>query len=403
MKKTIYNCLLSCVLVVCYACKDDVSETVNRRTVLVYMAADNSLSSFADDDFNEMMEGFAEIDNNADNLIVYLDDKTKPQLIRILRNNVGKVVRQVIWTYDEQNSVDVKVMQEILSRTFNNFPANSYGLVLWSHGDGWGPPDWKVTSRSFGQDGSDKMNISDLRNVLEDYHFDFILFDACFMQTVEVAYELRACSDYFIGSPTEIPGPGAPYQILVKSMFATCNTEETAIDIARNYYDFYALKYNGGQGSSNQNWTGGVSVSVVKSAELVPLAAATQNIFTQYLNSETVIYTPDIMCYDPLRFSSYDPLRFSSYYYDIDSFIYSLTGDDNADYTFWHMAFENAVPYFETTEKNYSMYGGGGMFSMKNATGLSIYIPKKNLTDINAFYATYQWYTAAGWDATELF
>ncbi|KAA6340414.1 Clostripain [termite gut metagenome] len=395
MKKTIYNCLWSCVLVVFYACKDDVTETINGRTVLVYMAADNSLSSLAGNDFEEMMEGFAEVDNDADNLIVYLDDKTKPQLIRILKNNVGKVVRQVIWTYDDQNSVDVKVMQEILSRTFNNFPAKSYGLVLWSHGDGWGPPDWKKTSRSFGQDGNDKMNISDLRNILESYHFDFILFDACFMQTVEVAYELRACSDYFIGSPTEIPGPGAPYQILVKSMFATCSTEETAIDIARNYYDFYALKYKEGQGSSNQNWTGGVSVSVVKSTELIPLAVATKNIFTQYLNREIVVDISGIMCYDPLRYPSY--------YYDIDSFIHSLTEDNNTDYTLWHTAFENAVPYFETTEKNYSMYGGGGMFSMKNATGLSIYIPNKNLKDINAFYATYQWYTAAGWDETELF
>ncbi|KAA6322326.1 hypothetical protein EZS27_028116, partial [termite gut metagenome] len=213
----------------------------------------------------------------------------------------------------------------------------------------------------------------------------------CFMQTVEVAYELRACSDYFIGSPTEIPGPGAPYQTLVKFMLATGSTEKTAIDIARNYYDFYALKYNGGKGSSNQNWTGGVSVSVVASAALEPLAVATKNIFTCYLKSETVIALSDIMCYDPLRYPSY--------YYDIDSFIRSLTEDDadDTDYALWHTAFENAVPYFDTTDKNYSAFGSRGMFSMKNATGLSGYIPSKNLTEINAFYATYQWYTAAGW------
>jgi hypothetical protein len=212
------------------------------------------------------------------------------------------------------------------------------------------------------------------------------------MQTVEVAYELRACSDYFIGSPTEIPGPGAPYQTLVKSMFAIGSTEKTAIDIAQNYYDFYASKYNEGKGSSNQNWTGGVSVSVVASAALEPLAVATNHIFTQYLKAETFINISDIM--------RYDPLRSPSYYYDIDSFIRSLTGG-NSDYTFWHTAFENAVPYFETTDKNFSAYGG--MFSMKNTTGLSIYIPNTNLKDINLFYATYQWYTAAGWDKTGQF
>jgi hypothetical protein len=264
-------------------------------------------------------------------------------------------------------------------------------LVLWSHGEGWLPYQ-KKTSRSFGQDGDDKMNISDLRNALRSYHFDFILFDACFMQAVEVAYELHTCSDYFIGSPTEIPGPGAPYQSIVKSMFAVGNTEETAIGIARDYYDFYAFRYNGGKGSSNQNWTGGVSISVVKSAELEQLAVATKNIFTQYLNSETLINIFGIICYDPLR-----PL---SYYYDIESFIHSLTGDDT-NYTLWYMAFENAVPYFETTDKNFSAYGG--MFSMKDTKGLSIYIPNKSLTETNTFYSTYKWYTAAGWDKTGQF
>ena len=43
------------------------------------------------------------------------------------------------------------------------------------------------------------------------------------MQSVEVAYELRDCSEYFIGSPTEIPGPGAPYKAVVPEMFTETN------------------------------------------------------------------------------------------------------------------------------------------------------------------------------------
>ena len=46
-------------------------------------------------------------------------------------------------------------------------------------------------------------------------HFDFIMFDACFMMSVEVAYEVRNYTDYYIGSPTENPGPGAPYDKVV--------------------------------------------------------------------------------------------------------------------------------------------------------------------------------------------
>ncbi|KAA6318178.1 hypothetical protein EZS27_031781 [termite gut metagenome] len=361
------------------------------RTVLVYLAADNSLSSFSEKDMDEMMEGVAEMDDESDNLIVYVDNYSgKPQLVRLKKDKTGVGAKEVIWTYENQNSVNVTVMKEVFSRVFTDFPAEGYGLVLWSHGEGWLPATSRATSRSFGQDGSLKMNISDLHEVLKDYHFDFILFDACFMQSVEVIYELRDCSDYFIGSSTEIPGPGAPYQNTVKAMFADKST--VAVDVAQSYYGYYADRYNGGTNNSNNNWTGGVSISIVKSDGLEPLAEATNGIFTRYLNNQTTIDASEIMCYDPLRSPSY--------YYDMDSFIGSLTGG-NMDYTAWRKAYRNAVFYFETTGENYSAYGG--MFSMEGAEGLSIYIPKKNLTSANAFYRSYAWYTAAGWDKTGLF
>ena len=56
------------------------------------------------------------------------------------------------------------------------------------------------------------------------------------MQSVEVAYELRDCSEYFIGSPTEIPGPGAPYKGVVPEMFDETNL---ATNIAEAYYGYY--------------------------------------------------------------------------------------------------------------------------------------------------------------------
>jgi hypothetical protein len=360
--------------------------------VLAYLAADNSLSPFSEKDMEEMMEGVLEMEDEADNLIVYVDNqKGDPRLVRLVKDETGAGVQEeVICTYISQNSVDVKVMKEVFSQVFTDFPAGGYGLVLWSHGEGWLPAPSRATSRSFGQDGSAKMNISDLYEVLKEYHFDFILFDACFMQSVEVLYELRDCSDYFIGSPTEIPGPGAPYQNTVKALFADKST--VAVDVAQSYYEYYAAKYNGGKNNANDNWTGGVSVSVVKSDGLEPLAEVTNDLFTRYLGSSTAIDASGIMCYDQLRSPSY--------YYDMDGLIGSLT-EGNADYAAWQGAYEDAVVYFETTEKNYSAYGG--MFSMEGAAGLSTYIPKKSATSTNAFYSLYAWYTAAGWNQTGLF
>lgn len=82
------------------------------------------------------------------------------------------------------------------------------------------------------------MNISDLHEALSVApHFDFMLFDACYMQSVEVIYQLRDRTDYFIGSPTEIPGPGAPYEAVVPALFSQDKPE---INIAESYYTVYA-------------------------------------------------------------------------------------------------------------------------------------------------------------------
>lgn len=90
------------------------------------------------------------------------------------------------------------------------------------------------------------------------------------MQSVEVVYELKEHADYIIGSPTEIPAPGAPYQKVVPAMFAN---NASATDIAKAYFEFYAdenlytgkLPYNWGLGDP---WTAGVSVSVVNTSML---------------------------------------------------------------------------------------------------------------------------------------
>ena len=70
------------------ACSSSDKEEVTppaKRTVLVYMAAENSLSSYAQQDINEMIKGVKKI-SKWDHLIVFVDraSKTeKPFLIRL--------------------------------------------------------------------------------------------------------------------------------------------------------------------------------------------------------------------------------------------------------------------------------------------------------------------------------
>ena len=115
------------------------------------------------------------------------------------------------------------------------FPAQQYGLVLWSHADGWLPPtstDYggygsplATTHRplSFGIDsGPDghmgntgaEMAVDDIARAVHraGLHLRYIFMDCCLMQTLETAYALRQVCDYITASPAPIPGSGANYE-----------------------------------------------------------------------------------------------------------------------------------------------------------------------------------------------
>lgn len=383
------------VLVACnHNDEPDPVQEEDLRTVLVYIAADNSLTSFAADDIAEMVSGFAAVDADKNNLLVYVDTQSaKPFLYQITKDSKGAVVKKVLYEYEEQNSVYPTVMAEVYNRVFSAFPAKSYGLVLWSHGDGWLPSPSnisasKASTRWFGQDGTSYMDISSLNTALNSApHFDFILFDACFMQSVEVAYELKDRADYFIGAPNEIPGPGAYYTELVPAMFSQVN--DLASTVAHGYYDYYAAKYTGQLGS-NANWTMGVTVSVLKSSEVQALAAATAAILPKYITNGSAINVSSIYSYEPR----------STYYYDLKGLVQSLTSTvDQASFSTWSTAFDLAVPMHLTTDSTYSDYPKV-MVSMSGSNGLSAYIPRSSYVSLNTFYHSYAWYSAAGWSST---
>lgn len=151
MKKIKILSLLVCLIALFTACHDEEDKTnYGSRTVLVYIAGDNSLSRFASEDLNEMIEGMQSVDDNRNNLLVYMDKGSNPKLIR-LRKDKDVVVQDVIATYDAQNSVDVDVMKNVFTTAFSHYPADSYGVVFWSHGDGWLPYN-NPSTRWWGQD-----------------------------------------------------------------------------------------------------------------------------------------------------------------------------------------------------------------------------------------------------------
>ncbi len=401
MRLKLYTLLCASFLFLFTSCNQDddpVPPEAGSKTVLVYIVADNSLASFAKEDVEEMIEGMKLVGSSSCNLLVYQDDRNTPVLFRIAKDKKGNVEKEVIKEYAEQVSTDVSVMKEVMHRAFYEYPADSYGLVYWSHADGWIPyPVPSASTRWIGQDkgaGQDnRMNISDLVTVLDDNmpHFDFIMFDACFMMSVEVAYAVRDYADYYMGCPTENPGPGAPYDKVVPYMFKP----GAANQMAEAYFNHYNEKYNGGSGMSNTNWTGGTSVCVVKTDALAELAAVTKQMISEGVDDDNVSLRGKVFDYDARRLSHYEDERQSHVgYYDFSQMMQTLL-DDNA-YAVWKQAFNASIEYWDTTEMNYSQFAG--MFSMKETNGVTHYIPLSLDSQATAAYRSTAWYTAAGLD-----
>jgi Clostripain family len=383
MLKQLILCLFFASLLA--SCNEDSSVEITpaKISVLVYMVADNSLSGEVDDNINSIMAGMK---NNqvGGNVLVYADQSgSVPQLINIEKKSNGTVVKNVVKTYEEQNSVYPSVMASVVNDVVRCFPAESYGLVLWSHGYGWlpGKNNTKtVSTRWFGQDGNNNMNIPDLVTALQEGpHFRYILFDACFMSSVETAYELRNCADYLIASPSEVLSGGFPYSDIIP--YLTGSNERDYKEIASLYYDYYN-KQNG--------YSRSASVGVTKCNQLEALAAETNKLITAHAAALSTFNASSVQ-----QMESYSPHLF----YDFGHFIESFTTETE------RAAFEEqlgkTVVYSVCTPDILSVNSNGCYtIPVTHFSGLNTYIPGNNNMAVNASYHTMEWYITAGWNKT---
>ena len=388
MKLNLRLLLGVCLALFFLASCEDEPEIIKtpKRTVLVYIAADNNLAHFALDDMDEMKEGLLQV-NGELKLLVYVDTGSSARLVE-LKKESRNVVENVVREYGDRNSTGTEETREVFRDVFSNpaFTAESYGLIYWSHADGWAPYGSTRQTRWIGQDtgdGDSRMNISDFVSILKEApHFSFIMFDACFMSSVEVAYELRSYTDYYIGSPTENPGPGAPYDLITPLMAG----ENAAVDMASAYFEHYNAKYNGGINISNKNWTGGTSICVMRTSALKQLASVTAQVLPETL-ADNERLSATVFDYDQRPPSS----TYYIGYFDFKQLVQALA--DETSLVEWEQAFDEAIAFWKTTDKNYSQVAH--MFSMEGTNGITHYIPNSNDTYALAYRST-AWYQDAG-------
>lgn len=391
---------------------EGITTEKGRRTVLVYMNARNSLYGNVYADSLELVAGAKNMDAN-DRLLLYV---CKDSLSYLYRISAGGT-KTLLQCSAEQNASDPRQLKMLLKWTGEQIPSDSYGLVLWSHSDGWLPSTnvSRTKSRGFGIDvGADgnpwsdrtpdgnlgvQMNITDLAQAVAESGVrpEFIFFDSCLMLGVEAAYDLRSVTDWVIGSPAQIPSVGAQYTEMVKTAFFSQPLNP------QNFTEGYVQ-----QASSNSEYGDmGVVLGAVRTDKLEALATCTRTMIEKYTNGNE----PDmsgVLAYDRYKWQYF----YRPEYYDLKQVMLHLITEE-ADRQTWTAALEACVQYPAATPYvNYwSNYSSDRLILTPGEfSAISAFVPQQRYStnavnciygDLNEAFAATEWAQASGWTENE--
>jgi hypothetical protein len=201
------------MVILCASCKDDepVIETPQREwTIIGYFNGNNNLddtqagTSYIIGDVQEM-EHVGGTDS-VTSIVMLSSLKTGGNAhyykIEKANNQLPDQVKSTM--LEDLGSKDMSDPQTLISfikYAVDHYPANRYMLIIDSHGGGW-----YGLSPDEANGSGDMMSLTELRGALETGpHFDVVVFHACLMGMVEVAYEIKGLADYMVASEITMP------------------------------------------------------------------------------------------------------------------------------------------------------------------------------------------------------
>ena len=261
-------------------------------TVLVYLDADNNLESAGIRNFNQM-EKIGSTQNV--HVIVQMDRKsglnannerwTDTRRYLVIRDSDEEVMHSIRLDDDplgELNMGDWQTLKDFVEWGTHEFPADHYCLVIWDHGTGWNfrtldvEPKYKYIAVD--DTDSHSMNVTEIPLALANVGIDVIAFDACYMQQLEIAYELRNSARYLVASTTTEPSPGYNYARWLGRTNNTTSPEQLCKTIVSQYANEYPAPRNG------------ITQSAVDLGMMDQLADAVDG-FAQVLNANSANYS----------------------------------------------------------------------------------------------------------------
>lgn len=336
------------------------SPAVVPRTVLMYFPWSGNLTSYFRQNIADMERIVAQGLLGDERLLVFfMDTQTHAVLFELLHDD-GASSRLEIKEYSTApDFTTAEGIASILDAARQAAPADRYAMTIGSHGMSWLPVsaasaramtadggaereywEWEEEGRPLtrwfgGTEPAHRTEIGTLADGIRaaGMKMDYILFDDCYMSSVEVAYALQEVTDHLIGSTCEIMAYGFPYAEMGRYLFG--ETDYAAI--CRAFHDFY---------STYRDPYGTIGVTVC--AELKGLADVMRRINARYTFDERRL--DDLQALD-----GYTPVRF----FDLGDYVRRLCTDD-ALLSEFEERLERVVPadYRRHTPEYYSMSSG---------------------------------------------
>lgn len=402
----------------------DVSNET-RNVLLLYSAGFNSISDYLKEDIQDLMKGDLPSDSRMnDVLLVYshlpvrrsaYSEPNPPVLMRVYQGRGGEVVTDTLVRYpDSVHSADPAQLNTVLTYVKDNFPAKTYGMIFSSHATGYLPAGYYTNPgdyiyapssammgrqgyrkshrgvpyvepehdpslpmvKSIGQDqvGSSgsylsyEIQLEEFAEALPMY-FDYILFDACLMGGVEVAYELAGRCGLVGFSQTEVLAEGFDYTTLSAHLLNGDTPDPQAV--CEDYFQQYDI-----QSGIYRSAT----ISMVDCSKMEPLAEVCAELFRKYA----------------LEIATLKPGKVQRYYRSDYHWFYDLAdivakaGAAEEEISALNDAIEYCMVYRAATPEFM------GSFTIDTYSGFSMYLPSHGSVELDKYYKTLKWNIATG-------
>jgi len=286
-----FLCTLTALLLLVGCEKDGPGNHIPHITIL-YSAGANNLGDSMDENIKDFSANYLPTRYENNKVLVVSQRRSSShhleaaQIFMLYRDdNTGAVKKESVVTMPSSlNIADTDGYIGIMKYISRNHPGARYTMIISSHGTGWLPACYS-TSESWTLSSFKSVGDSDVRDpesgitcrtsieVTEmasrsPIHFDCIVFDACLMGGIEVAYELRNITDRIVFSSAEINIRGFDYDSCLRRLLAYDKPDYEGLCL-----DFIQ-KYKGN--------TDALTISMVECDALSSLAELCRDLFSRY-------------------------------------------------------------------------------------------------------------------------